>query len=101
MKQVSTQAAWRVGLGIVASASLLLAGCSSSPNSTSAQSSSSSPAASAATSAKLAAPAATPAVAKGTEHAIGDVPWSQVGQRRSQREISRRKKSGVINRMSK
>ena len=79
MKHVSTRAAaWRAGLGIVASAALFLAGCSSSSNSTASQSSPSSSAASAATSAP-ATPAATPAVAQGTERGIGDVPWSQVG----------------------
>jgi hypothetical protein len=75
MKQVSTQAAaWRACLGIVTSASLLLAGCSSSSNSTALQSNPSSTTTSAA-----ATPAATPAVAQGTERGIAEVPWSQVG----------------------
>jgi TolB protein len=75
MTHVSTRtAAWRAGLGIVASASLLLAGCSSSSNSTASQSSPSSTATSAA-----ATPAAIPTVAQGAERGIGDVPWPQVG----------------------
>lgn len=79
MEHVSTRAAaWRASLGIVASAALLLAGCSSSSNSTASQSSPSSSAASAATSAAP-KPAATPAVAQGTERGIGEVPWPQVG----------------------
>jgi outer membrane murein-binding lipoprotein Lpp len=53
MKHVPIRAAlWRSQLGIVALASVLLAGCSSSSNTTAVQSSSSSPAASAATSAR-------------------------------------------------
>lgn len=80
MKRVSTQAVvWRAGLVLVASASMLLSGCSSSSNSTSAQSSSTGPATSAATSASPAAPAATPAVAPGVARGIADVPWSRVG----------------------
>jgi hypothetical protein len=52
MKHVPIRAAlWRSQLGIVALASVLLAGCSSSSNTTAVQSSSSSPAASATTSA--------------------------------------------------
>jgi hypothetical protein len=75
MKHVSTHAAaWRACLGIVASASLLLAGCSSSSNSTAPQSNPSKTTTSAA-----ATPAATPAVAQGAERDIGDVPWPQVG----------------------
>jgi hypothetical protein len=77
MNHVSTRAAaWRAGLGIVAAASLLVTGCSSSANSTDAQSGPSSPAA---TASLATTPAATPAVANGTERAIGDVPWPQVG----------------------
>jgi hypothetical protein len=76
MKHVSTHAAaWRACLGIVASASLLLAGCSSSSNSTAPQSNPSKTTTSAA-----ATPAATPAVAQGAERGMADVPWSQVGQ---------------------
>jgi hypothetical protein len=79
MPPTSTQAAaLRVGLGIFASASLLLAGCSSSSGSTAAQSDSSTRSASATTPA-AATPAAAPAVTAGTERGIGDVPWSQVG----------------------
>jgi TolB protein len=77
LKHVSTHApAWRAGLGIVAAASLLLTGCSSSSNSTAAQSSPASPAR---TAAPATPPAATPAVTDGAERAIGDVPWPQVG----------------------
>ena len=72
MLYVSTHAAWRAGLGIVASASLLLAGCSSSSNSAATQSSPGIPAASASTS-------EAHVVANGTVRGIGDVPWSQVG----------------------
>ena len=80
MKHVSTQVAvWRAGLGMFASASLLLAGCSSSSNSTATQSSPGSSAASAAKSAPGTTPAAKPAVAQGAERGIGDVPWAQVG----------------------
>lgn len=76
MNHVSTQAAtWRAGLGIAACASLILAGCSSPSNSTAAQSSSNGKP----TAASSAKPAAAPAVADGTERAIGDVPWEQVG----------------------
>jgi hypothetical protein len=72
MKHIWTKAAvWRAGLGILASASLLLAGCSSSSNSTATQPS---PGSSATSAAKP-----VPAVAQGTERGIGDVPWSQVG----------------------
>ncbi len=79
MKQVPDRAAhWRAGLGIVASASLLLAGCSASTSPTEAQSHSNAPAATA-TPSPPAAPPATPAVATGTERGIADVPWSQVG----------------------
>jgi hypothetical protein len=76
MYRLSIQAAWRAGLGLVASASMLLVGCSPSSNSTSAQSSSAHPAA---TSATPTVPAATPAVAHGAAGGIDDVPWSQVG----------------------
>src|ERR1700753_630185 len=80
MKHVVTQGAvWRAGLGIFASASLLLAGCSSSSNSTATQSSPGSPATSATKSAPTTAPAAKAAVAPGAEHGIGDVTWYQVG----------------------
>lgn len=76
MKRVWTEVAfWRAGLGIFASASLLLAGCSSISNSTATQAS---PGRSA-TSAAKSAPGTTPAVAHGVERGIGDVPWSQVG----------------------
>jgi len=79
MTPVSTRtAAWRAGLGIAACATLVLTGCSSPSNSTAAHSSSvDKPAPS--TSAPAGTPAANPAVANGTERAIGDVPWSQVG----------------------
>ena len=80
MKHVLTQVGvWRAGLGIAASASLLLAGCSSSSNSTATQSSPGSAATSAAKSAPGTTPAAKPAVAQGAERGIGDVPWAQVG----------------------
>ncbi len=79
MKHVWTKVAVRrAGLGIFASASLLLAGCSSSTNPTASQPSSGSSATSAAKSAPGNTPATTPAVAQGTEHGIGDVPWAQV-----------------------
>jgi hypothetical protein len=72
MKQVWTNGdVWRGGLGIFAATSLLLAGCSSSANSTANQPS---PGRSATSVAKSA-----PAVARGAERGIGDVPWSQVG----------------------
>lgn len=71
MLHVSTHVAWRAGLGIAASAAMLLTGCSSSSNSPSAQPSPAIPAASAAK--------ATPVVANGAARGIGDVPWSQVG----------------------
>src|SRR5882757_2287156 len=69
LKHVSTKAAaWRASLGIVAAAALLLTGCSTSSNSTAVQSSPTSPAG---TAAPATTPAATPAVANGTERAIG------------------------------
>ena len=80
MKHVLTRGAvWRAGLGTFASASLLLAGCSSSSNSAATQSSPGSAATSAAKSAHGTTPAAKPAVAQGAERGIGDVPWAQVG----------------------
>jgi hypothetical protein len=79
LKHVSSHVtAWRAGLGVAACTSVLLAGCSSSPNSTAAQSSPNSSAASVATSAAPTA-AASPAVAQGAERGIGEVPWPQVG----------------------
>jgi TolB protein len=62
-------------VGLVAVAAVMLAGCSSSNGSTTAQS----PAASPVTPTSTAAPAA-PAVARGVEAAIGNVPWAKVGQ---------------------
>jgi hypothetical protein len=70
---------WRAGLGIFASASLLVAACSSSSNSTANQPSPGRSATSAANSAPATTPTATPAVAQGVERGIGDVPWAQVG----------------------
>jgi len=81
MNHVSMRASGlRSGLGVLAVASVLLAGCSSSSDATAGQTNSAPTTAPAATSATPAAtPAAAPAVSKGFEHGIGDVPWSQVG----------------------
>src|ERR1700759_2547581 len=80
MEHVWTQVAgWRAGLGIFVAASLLLAGCSSSSNSTATQSSPGSPATSTAKSGSGTPLAPPPAVAQGAERGIGDVPWDQVG----------------------
>jgi TolB protein len=64
-------------LGLVAVAAVMLAGCSSSNGSTTAQSTAGSPVTPTPTS--TAAPAA-PVVAHGVEAAIGNVPWAKVGQ---------------------
>ncbi|WP_242453319.1 hypothetical protein [Mycolicibacterium sp. P9-64] len=75
MLHVSTRtAAWLASLGIVSSASLLLAGCSPASNSTTVQSNSTVPAPSAG-----ATPVATSTTAQGAQRAIGEVPWPQVG----------------------
>ena len=72
MKHAPTHvAARRAGLGLIASAALLLAGCSSPTNSTVSQPSSGRAATSTTKS--------VPAVARGVERRIGDVPWAQVG----------------------
>ncbi|WP_041311144.1 hypothetical protein [Mycobacterium sp. JS623] len=65
----------RITVGLVAAAAVTLAGCSSSNGSTAAQSTANS----AVTPTSKAASAA-PAVAHGTEAAIGNVPWGKVGQ---------------------
>jgi hypothetical protein len=65
----------RISVGLVALAAVMLAGCSSSTDSTAAHDASGSPAPSTST---TVAPA-TPAAAHGVEAAIGDVPWSKVG----------------------
>jgi hypothetical protein len=80
MKHVSNKSADWVGrLGIVAVASVLLAGCSSSSDSTAVQANSRTPATTAATAGPAATPAPAPSVAGSAERGIGDVPWSQVG----------------------
>ena len=71
----------RVGLGILASTSLLLVGCSSTSDAPGGQSGSATPAAAPATqAAPTATPTAAPVLAAGTERGIGDVPWEQVGE---------------------
>jgi hypothetical protein len=63
------------GVGIVAIAAILTAGCSSQTNSPAAQETSANPTTSAATS----TPPAAPAAAHGVEATIGEVPWEKVG----------------------
>src|SRR5262245_31224246 len=65
----------RISTGLIALATVMLAGCSSSTGSTAVLGSSPSPVTPTPTTAAPAAPAA----AHGVEAAIGDVPWSKVG----------------------
>jgi hypothetical protein len=65
----------RITLGLVAVATLMLAGCSSSNGSTTSHSAAESPVAPTST----AAPA-TPSAAHGVEAQLGSVPWTNVGQ---------------------
>jgi hypothetical protein len=65
----------RISMGLVALATVMLAGCSSSTGSTAVLSSPGSPVTPTPTTAATAAPA----VAHGVEATIGDVPWSKVG----------------------